>query len=60
MSVYTREYPCPICGDDVEVDIGNNQLRVTCDGCETQLKVEYDGDYDDNGKPVDMTKLYKL
>lgn len=56
---YIKQYPCPSCGEEVDVDVGRNQHEVTCFECETVLSVEYDGDYDDYCKPVDLTKLIK-
>ena len=52
----TKEYPCPNCEDEVELD--GNVTELTCKSCGQQIKVDYDAEFD-NGMWHDMTKLYK-
>ena len=52
----TREYPCPYCEDEVEID--GNELSGTCKSCGMPYKVDYDAEFID-GRWRDNTHLYK-
>ena len=51
-----REYLCPVCSEDVEVDVVHDK-EVTCPNCGEHLIIDYDGDYSDYGIPYDCTSL---
>lgn len=49
-----REYPCPHCEDEIEVD--GNETSRTCKSCGQIYHVNYDAEFVD-GMWRDLTKL---
>jgi transcription elongation factor Elf1 len=53
----TREYPCPYCGDEVEVS--DNDNTVECKSCGTESSVNRDAEQID-GRWNDLTTLIEI
>ncbi len=50
-----HEYECPHCHEIVFVKTGQDE--IVCPDCNKELIIDWDGDYDDFGKPYDCTQL---
>jgi ribosomal protein L37AE/L43A len=49
-----REYPCPVCDEDVKVE--DRDRIAQCDHCKVILNINTDADFDD-GRWKDLTTL---